>query len=142
MSKDNTQAVLQQVWLTALREGKVVLTFAAKSDLVRTRFMLYNAAKTIRTKGMGGGDQAIELLEAVDNCMISVTDERTLTIQHKAMAPLIQNLAAQLGMTLEQAVAETPEAKAAEESLQKLQGMLSQPEPLPERKNPFYKRED
>lgn len=115
------RAMLEAVWKKALREGQVEMKFDNKSMLTRARFKLYEVANLIRK------DEKLDdfdLRKAVEDCMITVPNETTLLVIKKDMDELMAVISEQSGIPIEQAMAESPEALAIEESMRKLQEKL------------------
>jgi len=110
---DETQKIMAQIWLKALREGEVKLTFPAKSDSTRAKFLLYGLSKLVKQGKFGLN---LELSQAVADCMISQLSETELVVRHKALSPFLLGITAQLGTTPEGEKFKTDEERELEES--------------------------
>ena len=87
MSKE--QQMLQAIWRKALKQGKVEIEFKTPQDANRARFALYNSVKLVR-KGKVFDD---ELQRAIDECIIRIVDEKTLSVEQRMESGMMKTLA-------------------------------------------------
>lgn len=98
MKVDNQTKLMHAVWLKAYKDGEVTLTLRSKSDVANVRFKLYNAAKVVKNWPVGTN---MELEDAVANCSISILGPTQLSIYRSDKSVTMQDLAAQIGVTLD-----------------------------------------
>lgn len=133
MATDKAMEMMKAVWLKAFKDGEVVLNFPVKADAVRARFMLYNTAKKVKTGKKG---QNLDLEDAVEACMISVTSETQFIVRHKALSPLLQCIGEQLGLDAETLHIEDEVDVAARESLRRMEERLAREAEKEKESNP------
>lgn len=125
MSKEHQ--MFQAIWRKALKTGKVEIEFKNPQDANRARFALYNSVKTVR-KGKAFDE---ELLQAVNDCIVRIVDEKTLAVEHRMNTDMMKTLA----QTLQEAgMVEylQPEPKTPEQlSQEKFLRTIAEPAPEP-----------
>lgn len=124
-TEDKTLTVLEQIWLKAWTEGKVVLTLRDKASRTSTRFALYNFAKKVKK---APGDYPQRVLDAVTGCQVSITGEKELTLTHRKISAIALDLAEQLGIDLLAIEQEAEDRNKAlmDESFKRVMGTLEE----------------
>lgn len=122
MSKQ-VQAVLQNAWRKAYKDGELRIKVAKPELVHKMRFMLYTEAKRIKKMERGFDP---ELERAIEECMITLIGcgKCELRIIHRKMDDSILDLADQLGIDIEMAEVSDPISNAARESAQRLKEAL------------------
>jgi hypothetical protein len=135
MAKDTQSVLMQQVWRKALREGEVRLTLRTENDAKRMRFTLYNAVKAVRE----GKEEDAELKEALQECIVRYEAPLTVVILRRSQSTLFQDVAEQMGVSLESLRQEAPATPTVEieRSLDRLKTLLEEGSGS----NPYYTRE-
>ena len=135
------QLMMHKVWRKAFREGRVELRLPTIGQASRLRFGLYNSLKLIRD----GKVIDNELLEAANNCSISIEGE-FITIYHRALGDAAAAMLAALGEGAEGLVSPEPitlEEDEVAKSLRLLDERLKAAEDeSQQRTTPYYKRGD
>lgn len=115
--KEKAGLMWELVWMRANKIGELPLTFKTPQDLRQARFALYNLAKKVKNGKRGSN---LELEMAVEDCMINVEGTLMLVVRQKKLAPLLLDLAEQLGVDLETLADSSEEGKVLEESQRRM----------------------
>lgn len=133
------QALMQQIWLKALRQGKVELKFKNPRDAQKTRFSLYNAVKAVRE----GKVQNTELLEAVQECTVRFLPPDKVVVEQRMETQQIKDILKGMAIDPADLVVErdlTPEELSQARLMEMLHADGVDPFAVPEAKpkNPYY----
>lgn len=98
MASNKAKGLMQAVWIKAFETGELKLSFTTKNEALKARFMLYNVRKAALKDF---SDVAMLLRLAAEECEISMLDEKSFVIRHSTAGEIIQQMAEQSGISLE-----------------------------------------
>lgn len=121
--KTQEQEMLETVWMRAFRDGVCKIEFKSTSDRTGIRFKLYSLAKKVKCKPE---DFEPDLVAAVNNCSIKLEAPSSLRVIRVDKSTVLQDLASQLGVQLEQPTADAPDQAEMDAMLTRLNNVQAE----------------